>query len=63
MRNDLPCPVCGARGAEPCTTFATIRPGVFGPRYECEPHVWRDTAETYWNAVAIRLALVGEGQS
>jgi len=57
------CPTCGARGAEPCTTFDTVRPGVFGPRYQCAPHVWRDMAETYWRAVAIRAALVTKVES
>lgn len=55
---NLPCPTCGARGTEPCTTFNTIRPGVFGPRYRCEPHALRPIAETYWHAVSNRLALL-----
>lgn len=57
-RNHLPCPTCGASGAESCTSFDMRAPGVPGPRYPVAPHVWRDTADTYWRAVSIRLALV-----
>jgi hypothetical protein len=54
---DNPCPTCGAAPGQPCGTFDVVAPGARGPRYACAPHVFREHADTYRRAIALRLAI------